>query len=241
MNNMETILPAPLQKRDYLKPVQSLRRKAASVFGVIIAAMAMPLITYGTPGPVVQLLWTTQPAQTFTNAPFGRQPVLVTADANGNPSTVDLPGSVPVTVSLVSGGTLLGGPLSFDIGTNAGSSNGIATFRGMEIDTVGSYQLQAVTGTGNSGVFTPTNGLPNCILWLDAADTNTFQLNSSNGIVVWTDKSGTANNAVWSGVTNPPLPYNAPAPVTETNFPSGTWAGRESSFSMEPITTTSRR
>ena len=40
-----------------------------------------------TAGPVTQLIWTAQPGNATNGAPFGTQPVLITADAFGNPST----------------------------------------------------------------------------------------------------------------------------------------------------------
>jgi hypothetical protein len=164
------------------------------------------------PGPVTQLIWSTQPGQASANQPFGQPPVLITADANGHPSTIGLAASVPITVSLVSqgpGGHLLGGPLNCDIGIGPGNSNGVCSFSGLGIDQIGSYTLQAVAGTGCSGVSAPTNGLPNCILWLDAADTTTFTI-GSGGITTWADKSGAANNAVWSGGATPPTPGTEP-------------------------------
>jgi hypothetical protein len=50
----------------------------------------------------------------------------------------------------------------------------------------------------------PTNGIPACILWLDAADTSTFQLSSTGTLTNWLDKSGTANNATNSGTALAP-------------------------------------
>src|SRR5579872_4944638 len=190
MNNVKITSPTEFQEGRFARPSQSLRRKAASVCGIIAVTVALPLITSAQPGPVTQLLWSKQPGQTLINGPFGQQPVLVTADANGNPSTNALAPSVPITISLISlgsGGTLVGGPQTFDIGSGPGNSNGVCNFAKLEIDQAGGYILQASTGTG-FGAASPTNGFSNCILWLDAADTNTFTLTTNGTISTWADK-----------------------------------------------------
>lgn len=160
-------------------------------------------------GPAVQLLWSTQPGSATAGAPFGQQPTLITADAQGNPSTLNLAPSVLVTVDTVPAGGLNGGAQTIDIGT--GASNGVITFSDLQINSAGGYSLVATTGNGTNAVFSPTNGISDCQLWLDASDTNTLILNTNNQLQFWADKSGTANNATninADGVSNTPLTNN---------------------------------
>src|SRR5205823_3156717 len=63
-------------------------------------------------------------------------------DAYGNNSTVGLPSSLDVTVSLDSGTGPLQGTKTLDIGTGAG--NGTVTYTDLEIDSSGSKTLRAV-------------------------------------------------------------------------------------------------
>jgi hypothetical protein len=156
--------------------------------------------TYSTPailrvlpkvGPV-QLSWLVQPGSAGTGSPFGQQPTLITADANGNPSSLGLPPTLTVTVDTIPASALAGGPITFNMGS--GGSNGVATFSGLQINTQGSYVLSAVCGNGVNPALSPTNGVNGCVLWLDASDTSTFSLTNGN-LMMWGDKSGTLNNA----------------------------------------------
>ncbi len=51
--------------------------------------------------------------------------------------------------------------------------------------------------------FRPTS-LSNCLLWVDAADRNTFSLTSSNTVATWFDKSGNGNSVSQSTGTQQP-------------------------------------
>ena len=158
-------------------------------------------------GPV-QLFWSTQPGSAITNSPFGRQPVLITADANGNPTSTGLPATLMVTVdTLPTPGGLVGGAFTFNMGSGPGGSNGVADFQNLQINTLGGYQLSAVCGNGTNEVFSPTNGINGCVLWLDAGDDSTLTITNGH-LVDWTDKSGTGNTA-----TNP-------TPTTLANTPT---------------------
>jgi hypothetical protein len=160
---------------------------------------------------VVQLRWSTQPGSANAGAPFAQQPVLITADAQGNPSTLDLATSVQVTIDTVPPGGLNGGARFLDIG--AGAANGMITFSDLQINSPGGYSLIATAGNGTNAVFSPTNGIATCQLWLDASDMSTLTLNTNNQLQFWADKSGTGNNATnvdASGVNNTPLTNSNP-------------------------------
>lgn len=175
----------------------------------LISSVQLPAIAAG---PVVQLLWATQPGSATVGNPFGQQPVLITADATGAPSTVGLADTVNVTVDSEPAGHLNGGPITVNLGTSG--LNGVATFSDLQINTAGGYSIVATTGNGTNGVFSPTNDLPACKLWLDASDLSTLTLNASNNLYFWRDKSGIANNA--TNINGADL--NANVPRTNANF-----------------------
>src|SRR5207244_2663664 len=89
-----------------------------------------------------------QPANATAGSIFGTQPAVKSQDAYGNDSSSGLPSSLPVTLSLTSGTGPLQGMNSIDIGV--GSSNGIATFTNLRIDTAGSGKLLTASASGLS-------------------------------------------------------------------------------------------
>ena len=99
------------------------------------ANIATVTISNHVPGTVTQLIWVTQPGLATNGMPFGRPPVLETADALGNPTTNGLPPSLPVTVTLSAGGGSLSGTTDFDLGTS--SSNGVVSFFDLQISSPG--------------------------------------------------------------------------------------------------------
>jgi hypothetical protein len=86
-------------------------------------------------GTVTALAFTTQPGSATAGAAFGTQPVIVTRDQFGNPSTSGLAANLNVTLSLAAGTGPLQGTTTQDIGTTAG--NGTATFTDLQIDVAG--------------------------------------------------------------------------------------------------------
>jgi hypothetical protein len=141
-------------------------------------------------GPATTVAWTTQPGSSIAGAPLAQQPVLKTVDAGGNISTTGLGATNLVVVHLVSGAGLVGKTLTYNIGTDG--SNGVITFHNLEIDAAGINDVLSADFLGTT--VDPTNGISNCILWLDAYDTNTFSFATTN-LTEWADKSGTSNNA----------------------------------------------
>jgi hypothetical protein len=100
------------------------------------------------PGPVTQLVWTTQPGMATNGLPFGQQPVLQTADQSGTPSTNGLPATVEVTILQSAGTGPLLGTTNLNIGTEG--SNGWVQFDDLRIDSVGTdKQLSAETAWTN--------------------------------------------------------------------------------------------
>ena len=88
------------------------------------------------PGPATQLIWTTQPGSATNGLPFVQQPVLVTADQHGTPSSNGLPVALDVIVTQTAGTGPLTGTTNFNIGT--GGFNGMIQFTDLQIDSVGS-------------------------------------------------------------------------------------------------------
>src|SRR6185503_7482394 len=77
-------------------------------------------------GLLSRLSFATQPGNAVVGSAFGTQPVIQSQDAFGNPTTIGLPASLPVTVSLSAGTGPLQGTKTIDLGTAAG--NGVAAF-----------------------------------------------------------------------------------------------------------------
>ncbi len=98
----------------------------------------------GPPGPATQLIWSVQPGSATNGFSFAQQPVLVTADQFGVPSTNGLPATLYVVITQT-GGT---GPLLGTTNLNMGADgwNGIVQFTDLQIDSVGSdKELTAAT------------------------------------------------------------------------------------------------
>jgi hypothetical protein len=131
-------------------------------------------------GPVAALAFATQPGSALAGAPFGQQPVIETVDSYGNPTTYDLPASLPGQLTLTNGNGSLLGAVSFDIGTGAG--DGVVSFSGLSINTSGANdQLLASISTTNSS---PIAG---AVLWLDANDPTTLTA-SATKVSAWKNK-----------------------------------------------------
>ena len=139
------------------------------------------VLTVG-PGPFAQLVWSTQPGIATNGAPFGRQPVLETADQFGNPTTNGLAATLDVTVTLNPGARQLSGTTNFNLGTSGG--DGVMSFTDLQIASAGSGN-QLTAAVADLGPVPP--GIPNCQLWLDASDPNAVNL-SGNTVTTWNDK-----------------------------------------------------
>jgi len=162
-----------------------------------------------TPGPAVTVIWTTQPGGAVAGAPFSQQPVLKTADAGGNLTTLGLGPTNLVVVHLISGSGLVGDTLTYNIGTDG--SNGVITFQNLQINNGGGSNVLAADFIGSMDA--PTNTIPNCVLWLDAYDKSTLTLDGSTNVIEWADKSGTGNNAT-NTANFPSTNLNRAIPVT---------------------------
>ncbi len=103
------------------------------------------------PAAASRLAFSTQPGSASTGLPFGIQPVVKIQDQFGNNSTVGLPASLNVALTLTSGTGPLLGTTTLDIGTGAG--NGVAAFSDLEIDAVGANKQITASAAGmTSGV-----------------------------------------------------------------------------------------
>jgi hypothetical protein len=142
------------------------------------------------PGPAISVQWTTQPGSALAGSPFGQQPVLKTVDAGGNITTLGLGATQLVVVHLISGSGLVGNSLTYNIGTSG--SNGIITFQNLQINAPGAGNILSADYIADPTV--PTNGIPNCILWLDAYNNSALTLAGTN-LTAWADESGIGNNA----------------------------------------------
>jgi hypothetical protein len=87
------------------------------------------------PGPATQLVWATQPGQATNGVPFGQQPLLVTADQYGVPSSNGLPATLEVVVTQTAGTGPLQGTTNLNIGT--GGLNGVIQFADLQINSTG--------------------------------------------------------------------------------------------------------
>ncbi len=88
-------------------------------------------------GPATQLVFTTQPGNGVVNIPWSQQPIVKVEDAHGNVVTSD---SEAITLAIANNAGP-GGTLS---GCSATTINGVASFSGCQIDTIGQgYTLQA--------------------------------------------------------------------------------------------------
>ncbi len=149
-----------------------------------IATVSIQALSNYTAGPVTQLIWSRQPGLATNGAPFGRQPVLQTADVSGNTSTNGLPASLIVTVAQSAGNGPLLGATNFDIGT--AGSNGVVNFANLQINTAGAGDQL----TASVALTTPANLLNN-------GNFNSPDATSApDGWTTWTDGAGYANHEV---------------------------------------------
>src|SRR5439155_21893695 len=103
------------------------------------------------PAAASLLVFTTQPGSATYGSILGQQPVIKSQDAFGNNSTVGLPASKMVTLTLTGGSGTLSGTTSLDIGASA--SNGVVTFTNLQINAAGSgKQLTAAASGLNSAI-----------------------------------------------------------------------------------------
>lgn len=169
-------------------------------------------------GNVEQLVWTTQPGQATNGFTFGTPPIIQTADAGGNVTTLGLPAVKYALISIYSGTGALFGTVMTNIGTAGG--NGTVVLTNLGITLPGVFQL-SVQDIGNA--YNPTNisAANNCQLWLDAADGTTLNGASAGSTVsFWNDKSGHANNATGAAtlVIDPLLSATSPGQAYAVHF-----------------------
>ena len=117
-------------------------------------------------GVVAQLAFTTQPGSATVGSIFGQQPVVVSQDQFGTPSTNGLGVTQNVIISLSAGTGSLTGTNSLNIGTGGG--NGTVNFTDLQIDAAGVKKLAA-------------NSAP-----LTSSETNSFTVAAANSSTVLT-------------------------------------------------------
>ena len=117
-----------------------------------------------------KLIVTTQPTGATAGNAFVTQPVVKSADAFNNPSTVGLGASVNVTATVQSGAGVLQGTTTLDIG--AGAGNGTVAYTNLRLDVAQSGVMLRFSATGltlaDSASFTVNAGSLNNFL-VDAA------------------------------------------------------------------------
>ena len=102
-------------------------------------------------GPATQLVFTTQPGPGVINSPLSPQPIVKVEDAHGNVVTSD---SEPITLA-IDNNAGPGGTLS---GCSATTMNGVASFSGCQIDTIGTgYTLTASNGAPDNLTSSPSS------------------------------------------------------------------------------------
>ena len=148
------------------------------------ATVSINVMTNTVAGPATQLIWATQPGQATNGLPFAQQPVLITADQYGVPSSNGLPASLDVVVSLTSGTGPLLGTTNLNIGTSG--FDGVVPFADLQIDSIGSdKELTAATPA-------LTNGLPSGNLLLNGD----FNATIGGEWTTWGDANGWINQEV---------------------------------------------
>jgi hypothetical protein len=106
------------------------------------------------PAAFTALGFTVQPGNATAGSVFGIQPVVAAMDVYGNPSTVGLPKSLNIDLSLSSGSGPLQGTMVADIGTTMG--NGFVRFSDLRSDSAGPGQQLKVTASGPSTGYSAT-------------------------------------------------------------------------------------
>jgi aryl-phospho-beta-D-glucosidase BglC (GH1 family) len=114
------------------------------------ATVSIDVLTNTVAGPATQLIWSTQPGLATNGLPFSQQPVLITADQYGMPSSNGLPATLDVVITQTSGtGPLLG---TTNINIGAAGLNGVVQFTDLQIDSTGTdKELTAATPALTNG------------------------------------------------------------------------------------------
>src|SRR6185369_16738093 len=95
---------------------------------------------------VSRLAFVTQPGNATAGSAFGTQPVVNSQDQFGNKSTLGLPSTLNVNLTLTSGSGPLQGMTVMDIG--AAGANGVAVFTDLEIDAAGAGKQLTASASG---------------------------------------------------------------------------------------------
>ena len=167
-----------------------------------IATVSISTITNVVAGPATQLIWFTQPGLATNGLAFAQQPILLTADATGIPSTNGLPAALIVTVGQSSGTGPLLGATNFNIGT--AGSNGVVSFANLQINSVGAgNQLTAAVAlttytnlltNGNFNSPTSTAAPAGWTTWTYGAGYANHQLLTSSVLIDMQDGTVHPNN-----------------------------------------------
>jgi glucosylceramidase len=146
----------------------------------------------GPPGPATQLIWTLQPGLATNGLPFARQPVLVSADQFGTPSSSGLPSSLEVIITQTAGTGPLLGMTNVNIG--AAGWNGTVEFADLQIDSVG--------GDKELTASTPAlTNLPAGNILLNGDFNSPASRADPDYWTAWTDGGGWANHENKVGIT----------------------------------------
>jgi hypothetical protein len=199
----------------------TLKTAGAQTVGVADGAIAGTAGVTVNPATADHLVFTTQPGGATAGAPFGQQPVVKTSDPYGNPSTVGLPGSRLVSITLASGSGPLQGTLTSDLGTAAG--NGTVSFTNLRIDTAGGYQLSASASgltSATSASFSVSPGSPDHFVL--AAPTSATAGNAISLTVTAKDSSGNTVTGYLGTVTFTTTDQQGTLPTSYTYTQSDT-------------------
>src|SRR5580704_13758575 len=142
------------------KPVQSDMKTAKKSLSMITALIALTCVTSVPAQAPLRLTWVTQPGGAISGAPFAIRPVIETVDQDGHFSTKGLVASLPLTISLSSGGGTLTGTTVYNIGT--AGSNGMVSLNDLAIEHGSGTNYQLTASLAGEG---PVSGMA---LWFDA-------------------------------------------------------------------------
>ena len=152
----------------------------STTLGGVISTNATVTISAGA---ATLLSWATQPSGAVYGSTFSTPGVLQTTDRYGNPSTLGLSSTLQVGIALSPAGrraTLIG-TTSYNIGSSG--SNGVVSLNDLGVVN-GSGSRYKLTASASAGTL-PVAG---STVWIDAANASTLQLNSTNGVIGWTNQ-----------------------------------------------------
>ncbi len=176
------------------------------------------------PAAASALAFAVQPGNGTVGAILASQPVLESQDAFGNFSTVGLPASLNLSVSLTAGTGPIQGTTALDIGTAAG--NGTVSFTDLRIDAAGADKRLTAAATGLGSVLSS-------VFAVNKAGTTTTLASSINPTVFGQTVTLTATVSASSGTPTGTVTFKDGT----TTLGSGTLTSGQAAFTTAALST----